>query len=171
MMSKFDEFFEKPVCGLTDEAAIRTLEERLGVRLPAPYRQFLLKYNGGFVDPDAFIVYWEGDLEQDLPLLCFFGLCSEDHDYSMDSNLREYVGGSRIMGSLLPIGVDQTSNVVCLRIKGEKIGAVYAWIFEEEAEPEDVEAENETGWANMYLLAKDFDEFIEKIVVEPVEYE
>ena len=75
------------------------------------------------------------------------------------------------MRSFLPIGIDQADDLVCLKIKGENVGNVYAWIFEEEAEPEDVEAENEAGWANMYLLAGDFGELIEKIVVEPVEYE
>ena len=168
MTSKFDALLEKPVCGSTDETAVGSLEERLGVRLPAPYRQFLLMYNGGFLELGASIRYWEGDVEQGLPLLCIFGLCNENPDYSIQSNLKEYVDGSRVMRSFLPIGIDEADDLVCLKIKGEKTGSVYAWIFEEEAEPEDVDAENEDGWANMYIVADNFDEFIEKIYIRNV---
>lgn len=169
MVQKFDELVRKPVCGPTDETAIRRLEERLGVRLPEQYRRFLLIYNGSFINLDASIRYMEGDMENGLPLQCFFGLCREDHGYSIESNLDEYVDGSRVMRSFLPIGIDQADDLVCLKIRGDKIGSVYAWIFEEEAEPEDVDAENEAGWENMYFLASDLNEFIEKIVIESYE--
>ena len=169
MVQKFDELIMEPVCEPTDETAIRRLEERLGIRLPEQYRQFMLAYNGSFVDLNASIRYMEGDMENGLPLQCFFGLCDEDHGYSIESNLDEYVDGSRVMRSFLPIGIDQTDDLVCLKIKGDNVGSVYAWIFEEEAEPEDVEAENEAGWENMYFLAENFDQLIEKIRIETYE--
>ena len=169
MVQKLDELIWKPVCGSTDEAAVGELEERLGVRLPERYRQFLLKHNGSFVHLNASIPYMEGDIEDALPLQCFFGLCREGGMYSIERNVDEYVDGSRVMRSFLPIAVDQMDDLVCLKIKGDNVGSVYAWIFEQEAEPEDVDAENEAGWENMYFISNDFDELIEIVIFESFE--
>ena len=171
MVGKLDELFRKPVCEPTDESAVRRLEERLGVPLPASYRGFLLSHNGGYVVSGSGIDFWDGDWKDTLPLLSLLALCDEGEYDSIQEHLRMYVEDSRIMRSFLPIGACGTGDKICLKIKGEKVGSVYGWIFEEEQEPEDVEAENEAGWANMYLLAEGFDEFIEKILIGPIEYE
>ena len=170
MVERLDQLFLKPVCGPTDETAVKKFEERLGVPLPAPYRRFLLNHNGGFIKPSAGIGFRDGDWEDTLPLLSLLALCEGGEYDSIQAHLRMYVEDSRIMPSFLPIGACGTGDVVCLKIKGENIGSVYGWIFEEEAEPEDVDAENESGWANMYHLAENFEEFVEKIIFEPIEY-
>ena len=171
MVKRFEELIRESVCGPTDEKSVGELERRLGIRLPVQYRNFLLKYNGSFLDSDSSIRVSYGSMDDNLPLLCLFALCKERQTFTLEGHLDEYIEGSRIMQSFLPIGQDACDDMICLKIKGENTGRIYAWIFEEEAEPEDVEAENEAGWENMYFLANDFDEFIEKIVVEPFEFE
>ena len=160
-----------PVCKPTSEARVRALEDRLGVPLPEPYRAFLLTHNGGYFTPVVIADVADRDLRDELPLLSLFGLCAgsgsdNDNLASIEEALRMYSDSSRIMSCFLPIGDDELDDIICLKITGPDRGSIFAWIYEDEQEPEDVDAQNEDGWANMYHLAPDFDAFVAKLRFE-----
>ena len=166
MTRTIGELIADPVGPPTSEARVRALESRLGVSLPEPYRAFLLTHNGGYFTPVVIADVADRDLRDELPLLALFGLCDDNGLASIEEALRIYTDQSRIMRCFLPIGDDELDDIICLKITDPDRGSIFAWIYEDEQEPEDVDAQNEDGWANMYYLARDFDDFVAKLRFE-----
>src|SRR5689334_10302031 len=95
----------------TDED-IRRLESQIGATLPADYREFILKNNGGRPDYD-YIAFStpEGDL-QDTDVLAFLSLDENDRHYNVFRFLQAYKG--RIPRSCLPVACDSGGNLMLL---------------------------------------------------------
>lgn len=105
--------------GPLPEARLQTFEKQLGTALPADYRDYLLRYNGGRPEPSDFWVIEGSDasgIEQ------FYGLHDGPRWYTLDC----YVGAERygVPEGLLTIGDDGVGNKVCMAYKGDK-GAIY----------------------------------------------
>jgi hypothetical protein len=127
--------------GPTNFDQIAAFEARIGYPLPAPYRAFLLQYNGGHPHPDAFVLHANRSDEEDI-VFCFFPLrnlsigpidvaeldglrtwplhCAWDDLQNDLENRYE----TKLDPPLLPIGTDGSSNYISLVLTGDNVGAV-----------------------------------------------
>ncbi|MCI1694296.1 SMI1/KNR4 family protein [Aneurinibacillus aneurinilyticus] len=143
-MANMQEFHEP----LTIEQ-IEEFELQHGVKFPRLYKQFLQESNGGYPLPNMFKI---SDEQGEGVLNVFFGIGD------MYSNLEDYLGiyDDRLPTAFLPIGNDPSGNVICLGAKEPYYEAIYFWDHEEEPEdPEDM--------SNMYFLANNIYEFLDKL--------
>jgi cell wall assembly regulator SMI1 len=131
------------------ESRLQDFEEKISVRLPHPYRQFLLRYNGGYPKPYYFTI----SKEQGIGMVNIFYGIGEMYD-NLDKNIE--LSDDILDIGFMPIADDPGGNQICLGLTENHFGHVYFWIHDED--PEDQR--------NMYLLAKDFEEFLEKLYDE-----
>jgi hypothetical protein len=113
---------------LTEEA-LATLESKLQARLPAPYRRFLCKHNGGRPEPSYF---------QRFTLHTFYSV-------GAGAKLNDLLANQRRMRKwlpeeVIPIADDDFGNEICLAIRGKNRGKVYFWDHEGAPEIDDLEA-------------------------------
>ncbi|QSQ20701.1 SMI1/KNR4 family protein [Pyxidicoccus parkwayensis] len=130
---------------LTEEA-LRSFEEKCGVRLPTCFREFLLATNGGRPERDLFVINGlSGNPFGRIHF--FFGLNDPVESCNLDWNLKVFRG--RIPTGLLPIATTEGADKVCLEVAGNSVGRVVYW---------DAHArEDET---NVYVLAENMDAFM-----------
>jgi len=137
-----------------EETAITRVEHELGIELPAEYREFLGRQNGGEPEPN----FLEGGEDIGGAHVRYFlsagpsgiegleDLESVRWEYSRDGDA-DYV----LDTSVLPIGQDAFGNLICLKVSGEDYGAVYIWDHEE---ADDAEAyARATGSFNAFFEA------------------
>ncbi len=129
--------------GTTDEASIASLEHRLGVTLPADYRQFLSTVGGGRpVTRDVFATA-DGVING---IRKFITL---DGEYGFDYTLMMFA--DRVPDVLLPIGRDSGGNLICLQVRGDRVGTVFFWKHNFEAEEDEPPT-----WDNLTYVAPSF---------------
>lgn len=129
------------LAGRTNARQLAAFEQHIGYRLPRAYRAFLLRCNGGYPEPDAFILR-KGRRNEEHLVFCFFPLrelslgtvdvktaddlsrwplhCAWD---DLQSDLKK-VYRTKLDPPLLPIGTDGLSNYICIVLTGAKTGAV-----------------------------------------------
>jgi len=114
-----------------EEAAIARVERELGIELPADYREFLGKQNGGEPESNFFPA---GDGFGHVRYLYSAGPTEVEDIDDLEEAARAYWPPSRpgdpIDPSFLPIGEEDVGNVICLKVRGEDYGAVYFWDHE-----------------------------------------
>jgi hypothetical protein len=101
-----------------DEATMRIVESKLGVALPAEYRAFLLRYNGGKPRP----AYFRRDRELDTFHIAtpqFYEFTSLWRDID---NMRE-----DLPAEVIPVAFSESGDRVCIALAGENRGRVYLW--------------------------------------------
>lgn len=92
---------------------IEALESRFDIRLPGPYRDFLLRYNGGFTPRTNLR---RGRVSSDIR--GFYGLGPAA--LSLDAlPLEEWVSKA-----LLPVACDSFGNFLCIYVQGDRCGQV-----------------------------------------------
>ena len=140
---KLDDFIglireKKP---LESDAEIVRFEQTLGERLPADYRDFLFRCNGGYTGGSL----WH--CERDVGVHHIGGFREESH-FSLLEHLeaiREF-----LPSDIIPRTDDPFGNAICLGIRGEKKGKIYFWDHESaEGEPD--------------LVSDSFAEFVSKL--------
>jgi len=133
---------------------IARIEEKLKVKLPEEYREFLLKYNGGKPIPDA--VRHEGEY---LDFVAFF-YAARFNIYADDllRNVEEY--SEYILDHYLPFAESPGGDVYCLSLKPDEHGSVYYW------DHEMANYDGEPWEENMIKLARSFDEFLAGLYTE-----
>lgn len=101
------------------EQAIRSLEKRLGIKLPVDYTRLLLIQNGGSVDFSNKYFYQLPPEFPDSALLleCFLPIEEVETEYK---RIRE---AFRL--NYIPIGVDDFGNYVCFGFEAKEQWAVY----------------------------------------------
>jgi hypothetical protein len=128
--------------GPTTEEELGALERHIGHPLPADYRKFLLQYNGGHPDPDAFLVD-DGYGEQEDIVMCLFPMrkmgfvdvAVQEHEElriwplhcAWDDLQRDLEVHCPEVGNeepVLPIGTDGSGNYFCIVLQGARTGAV-----------------------------------------------
>lgn len=138
--------------GPAHPGAIEQVESRLGIELPQDYRRFLQTTNGGvpksnFLPPEANAsaryLYSAGPNDDEY----LEDLESIAHLYSADGEVDD-----ETLPGFLPIGEDDGSNLVCLKVTGEDYGAVYFWSHEM-SEPEQAYTR----------IADSFEEFFDRL--------
>lgn len=135
----------KPV----DSNRVRKFEISKGVQLPEQYRAFLLTYNGGRPEPNAFKYK---DRSNGSLVDRFFGF-----DVIKWSDLERHceIHKDRIPESFIPIAIDPGGNRIVIGISGDDIGKIYFWDHEME-----VDDGEEPDMSNMHLVADSFQEFL-----------
>jgi hypothetical protein len=142
------------------EAQVHGLEHQLGIALPESYKSFLLRYNGGRPKPEFFPI--DGyDRCSSNAVHYFFGIGWSVQSINVDWNFRIYKG--RLPEELLPIAGDGSGNLVCLAIRGARIGVVCFWDHDEEHVP--------PTYNNVYLIAQTFTNFLESLHFEDLSEE
>jgi cell wall assembly regulator SMI1 len=151
-ISGFD--FEGPPI---NESDLDELERTLGVALPASYRAFLLRHNGGRPTPEDIF----GDDHFGSMLNLFLSVKNDEDVYHTIAHLRFAFEG-RVPADLLPIGVDAGGSLVCMGITPENYGKIYFWAMDDEAGP------GRKPWRrNIWPVADNFDEFLATFRAEP----
>ncbi len=131
---------KKPGKGISKQE-LSDFEVFIGHRLPADYREFLIKHNGGITQTNEF----------DVPQI------------NSGSGINEFLSvkemvqqkkrlGKRIVENAWPIAYAEGGNLVCI-VLGDNSG-IYFWDHELEAEEH-----NLPSWKNMFLLATSFNQF------------
>ena len=120
---------------ITDQD-IKSFEKVIKVRLPAPYRRFLLKHNGGRPEPSS---------TKDIAFSEFYGIKAKKKYNDLLGNYRRM--REWLPGELMPIGDDSFGNEICLAIKGKKRGKLYFW--DHEGRPENIDPRIEFPWLEL----------------------
>jgi hypothetical protein len=165
------------------QAEIVAFEREVGARLPEAYRRFLATYGASTFDgsppDDPYILF--RPLESLPPQFrsgkglfdVFYGAERDPQDdYSVRVRTRFFRG--RMPESIIPIGDDSGAGQICLGIKRAEAGKVYYW--EQQNEPLDEEdyledygepRPPEAMFQNVHLIAKSFEDFLERLEVRP----
>ncbi|WP_146549794.1 SMI1/KNR4 family protein [Rummeliibacillus suwonensis] len=128
---------------------IEKFEIENNVKLTELYKSFLLKWNGGKVIPNLFMISNE---QGPSVLNVFYGIGD------MYDNLTDFIDimDERLPLGFIPIGDDPSGNVVCLGTKDPYYDKIYFWNHEQETEePDDM--------SNMHFLANNIDEFLDNL--------
>jgi hypothetical protein len=128
------------------EKRLADLERELGVKLPAQYRQFLLKFNGGMPSPD--VVDIEGMNDSPTDVQEFFGIDASDESSDLRWIKQEF--SDRVPDRMIPVACDSGNNLFCLSLSGADSGAII-YMDLRYAEPK------------QYIVAENFDLFLGKI--------
>lgn len=136
------------------------LEDALGQTLPADYKDFMLKANGGTPKEDLAFNYSDvtTNRSNDTDLRELFILYKEEHNDAFDDILRIYnsmVDEKLIPPFFLPIGDDSGGNPICMNLFQEEYGSV--WFCDHELENMD------TGFLATSKVANSFTDFINSL--------
>ena len=128
---------------------IEKFEIENNVKLTELYKAFLLKWNGGKVIPNLFMI---SDEQGQSVLNVFYGIGD------MYDNLTDFIDimDERLPLGFIPIGDDPSGNVICLGTMDLYYDKIYFW--DHEQEPEDPNDKS-----NMYFLANDINEFLDNL--------
>ena len=136
-----------------DKETIKVIESFIESKFPQDYKEFLLKYNGGFPKKNIF----------NLNITSMLG-----NFYIVNSlkNWTDFIEAYKIHKNRIPkefitIGSDVGGNEILLGIKDKYRGKIYFWDHEEE-----VEDDEEPDFRNMTFLSNSFTEFVDSLVVD-----
>jgi hypothetical protein len=143
--------------GATSPEAIAQFEARRGVLLPAEYKAFLLKSNGGMPIPDVLEVPgWHG---QGSELGSFYGIHDGPKTKRLDWACE--VHEERIPADLIPIAYDANGNEICIGWKGKREGKIYFWDHEDELDENGLFVQD---YRNVFLVANSLQEFLDSLM-------
>jgi len=139
-----------------NQLEIRNTEKKINANLPLSYKNFLMAHNGGQPIPNAYPI---ANCPVDTHGLVHFFFCICEGDMY---DLIDYVDTyhNRLPEYFLPIACDPGGNLICLVTAGPQAGKVYFWDHEEELTALKT-------YANVYLIAESFDEFLESLMELP----
>lgn len=131
---------------------IGQFEKKTNIVLPAKYKKFLLRWNGGNPEPSLFDI----TNDQGTSVLNVFNGIGEMYD-----NLEEAIDiyEFRIPDGFIPIADDPAGNVICLGTKSPYKEYICFWDHEQEQE-------DPNNMNNMYFLSSDIDEFLDSLYDE-----
>lgn len=93
-----------------EEASIASLEQKYRIRLPAQYRNFLRKYNGGYTPKTEFTV---GKISSDLR--GFLGLGN------VELSFNDIPVGNWVKNNLFPVACDSFGNFIAINLDNENV--------------------------------------------------
>jgi hypothetical protein len=137
---------------------IEAVEKFVGLSFPKEYKEHLLRYNGGRCSPSVFNFVENGE-ETSSAVDWFFSIYDGEYD-----NLVDYINiykkdKERLPVRMLPIAHDSGGNLVCISCSGADEGKVFFWDHEKEDLPGILNDE----YANMYLVANSFTQFLNEL--------
>jgi SMI1 / KNR4 family (SUKH-1) len=146
---------------------IVALEHEIGIELPADYREFLMRCNGGVVGGRLWFQGPTPSGEHADAGVHHVGGMREESYYSLAERRACYQGlETRIPLDLLWIMDDSFGNAICIGVHGERRGRVYFWDHELEPDPSAWDGRVETA-GNIQLLALSFLDFVAGLQATP----
>lgn len=142
-------------------ADLARFEQAHGLVIPAAYRAFLLKHNGGSPSPENFRVAMEIRPHTRRSQTRLFGTAVEfflslDADEVSIRAVWPYVTEGRMQVGLFPTA-DCGGDLLCLSTRGDTRDQVFYWFSDEEY---DARAE---GDRNLYFVAPTLEDFLERL--------
>jgi hypothetical protein len=141
-----------------DADQLRILELSIGHSLPSDYAAFLLRHNGGRVEPAIFDLQWkDAGLARQFPhdtVHVLFGIAPGQRG-DLLGQLTRY--RERIPAGTLPVGMDQGGDLILLGLEAPHTGRVMLWVQDHEV---DWEAGETPDFSNVGLAAASFTEFL-----------
>lgn len=128
------------------EARLQVFERIIGVQLPNHYRDFLLRYNGGYPTPYYFSI---SKVQGKGMVNIFYGI-GEMYD-NLDKKIDIF--DDILNAGFLPIADDSGGNQICIGLTEKCFGNIYFWIHDEDTEDTD----------NMYFISENFTVFSENL--------
>lgn len=119
------------------ESDLKTLEQRLNLRLPEQYWSFLLAHNGGWPIPNAFNLKNQSGPYTGSIVDKFLAIGAEPQDDFYDYYNTFKIINKRLPDNLVPIAYDPGGNLICISTSGHDTGYIYFWDHELE-EKEDL---------------------------------
>jgi hypothetical protein len=132
------------------EEEIGRLESETGVTLPAEYRAFLLRHNGGKPSRRRFTTR---DQKVESHATRLFPV-DENDEGGLQSEIEGITGCNLIPREMIPIGIDPGEDRVVLAVGGPDVGRVFYWAWGEEPDPPTCSRKY------MRIIADSFDEFL-----------
>ena len=128
------------------------LEKKIGTNLPADYKEFLMRSNGGRPDPKFFPIrgFNNNPFGQ---VQDFLGIDDPVESCRLDWKYQVFRG--RIPENLFPIACEDGGSLICLSLSGPDTGHVYYWNYYGETKPS-------TG-DNVYFIAETFQGFLDSL--------
>lgn len=134
-----------------ERVELDSLERRLGVKFPEDYREFLMKYNGGYPVPDGFRFFGR---EVGSSVHHFLRVRGGDESESLEYAADVFAG--RVPSGLFPVARDPGGNLICIGVLGGAFESqVVFWDHEGEADV----GEEPVG-SNLTLISMDFSSFL-----------
>ncbi len=134
-----------------DITLLNTFESEYHLKLPGGYRNFLIKYNGGYPEKNIFTIIINGK-KNDGMIHRFLGITHSELD-----GMYHYINiyKNRIPKDLFPIAYDPAGNLIVIGIFGRRFGKIYFWDHEDERE--------EPSYRNVHFISNDFSVFINSL--------
>ena len=143
-MPKFTDSF-----GPASSMEIEGLEQRLGIKLPDDYKQFILKTNGGVPAPNGFVVPERGQALVDI----LYGIRTERIGGDLEFEQEQAALWEPLPEGFVAIAHDPGGSSILLATIGKHAGKVFYW-------------DRNGLWvrddrSNTFLIAQNFSDFIE----------
>jgi cell wall assembly regulator SMI1 len=135
-------------------------EAKLQVKLPDDYRAFLMKTNGGYPEPDGFVVAWQ-PAQAPAPdwrtskLSRFYAITEERTSNLLRANMVTFA--RRLPAQTIAIAIDAGGNQLLLALGGPLAGKVLFWV-------KDLEAQDDAapGYDNVGIVADSFTDLLQQ---------
>jgi hypothetical protein len=141
-----------------DPVVMAQFEEKWRVRIPEPYKVFLLRSNGAELALPVFHFRWNDRIRPgSLQALLTIGHKFEMRD--LGHFVRMYIDWERrIPEDLFPIGTDDGGDLILMGGDGPRLGKVYYWDHNWESSNGEPPTER-----NVYFVADSLDEFLSNL--------
>lgn len=139
-----------------DIKILNYIELEYKIKFPLDFREHILKFNGG--TPKANIISFnENGRINETDLRYFYAFGTKDYDDFEKSFIILKINDKRMPTNIFPIGEDSLGNQICISFGMEDYNSIYLWDHEKEV---DYSVSDDTDYSNLYLIAKNFKEFI-----------
>lgn len=138
---------------------IEEIERFIMLNFPKPYKEHLLRFNGGRCLPNEFDFIENGKVTSS-NIDWFLAIYDGEAD-NLLNYIRIYkVEDKRLPAHIIPIAHDPGGNLICISCGGYDEGSIYFWDHENEI---DYTVLSDYDYLNLYLIASDFDKFINSL--------
>ena len=138
--------------GRLSKSQLAAFERAHRLSLPADYRRFLLRHNGGEPHPNV-VDFVEGGCATSSDVRVLYGVYDADLLTSLTHQLAVYRG--RIVPEGLAIAEDSGGNQYVLIVAGERAGQVFFWDHEQETDS--------PGYSNLHFIGASFSAFLDAL--------
>lgn len=146
------------------KSAIQSFEKDIGAALPADYRAFLERCNGGYVGGSIWFAEKKAGAVRRTVGVQHVGGLRRDEDYSLKAAYKLYQVENRwIPLDLLWIMDDPFGNATCIGVRGAYLGKIYFWDHEAIPSADAWDGGVETA-GNVTLTAPSFGAFLDGCV-------
>jgi hypothetical protein len=155
MMANF--FETKQTLSISD---IEKFEAEVKFILPQRYKEHLLKFNGGYCEPNIFEIIEDGTMTTS-SISWFYAIQEATEGSSLMTVIRTLkIDHKRMPSHIFPIAYDEVGNEICISGGENDLGVIYFWDHEKEV---DYSVEDDSNYNNLYFIAPSLDVFLDNL--------